>query len=459
VVDKNVYGQSSRTKSAPSGTKSRAGVLSRIYGWINIGVDPESAPARVRWVQTINIVAFTSMFLCLVFTGFYASLDFESLWPVAVANLVCFGGYGLGLFQNSQGRPRRAAWIMLGAGWANTAIPGAALGVDTGVYLFLILVPMLGVLVSAPGDRLMQAVVVGFGALIFAAVPVWFPRTPESVSGTSVETVLFVSSALVVVAFGALVVLYYRTLVDTAEAALAEANERSERLLVNMLPPPIAERLKAGEFPIADKVDEVTVLFADLVDSTHLAERVSADELVDVFNRIFSEFDDISDRFGLEKIATIGDAYFAVAGLPVPREDHIEAAAEAALAMRSAVRDLSPEGFGELGVRFGMCTGPVVAGVIGRRKFRYDLWGDTVNMGSRMQSHGEPGAIHVTEGIQSALGDRYVFHPRGAIDVKGKGLMNTYFLLHRRPEEPEEPVLQRPASEPAALSVINPSNR
>lgn len=420
-----------RAKSRPE-VVDLLGPFALVRRLVDLGVDNASSPARIRWVQTINVVALCSMLLSAAFAIFYTVLDFSSLWAVIATNLLWIGGYAFGMATNGRGHPRRAAWILLASGWANTLIPGAVLGASTGVYLFLILVPMLGVLLSAPGDRLMHATVIGFGALVFAAVPVWFPRAPETIRGTSVETILFVSSAIVVGAFGSLVALYYRGLVDDAESALAEANERSETLLLNILPAPIAERLKAAEFPIADKAEDVTVLFADLVDSTHLSEQMSADELVALLNRIFSRFDELSEEYGLEKITTIGDAYFAVAGLPVPMPDHIEAAARAALAMRSALRELGPEGTGELGMRFGLCSGPVVAGVIGRRKFRYDLWGDTVNLGSRMQAHGEPGTIHVTSEIYAALRHKYAFEPRGPIEIKGKGMMETYFLLDSR---------------------------
>jgi len=215
-----------------------------------------------------------------------------------------------------------------------------------------------------------------------------------------------------------------------AEAKLVEANERSERLLLNILPAPIAEQLKAGVSPIADRLDEVTVLFADVVDSTPLAEALDPDDFVMLLDRVFSHFDEVADQFGLEKIGSIGDGYMAVAGAPIPRPDHAATAADAALAMLESLRSFHTNG-NPLRMRFGIHTGPAIAGVIGRRKFRYDLWGDTVNISSRMESHGAANRIQVTATTKAALGDGYRFEQRGTIAVKGKGEMETYFLLDR----------------------------
>ncbi len=411
---------------APSGLVSRAGVLKRL---VDGGVDRARSVAEVRWVRTINVVALAALLVSSLFAIFYALLDLESLWPVVVTNFLWNCGYGLVLVINGRGRPRVASWALLFTGWANTIAPAAFLGADTGVYLFLALIPMIGVLISGPRDRVMPVVVIGFGVVIFAVVPMTFLESPAVLRDTTVERALFASSAVGVAAFGSLFALYYRWLVALAEEALATANATSERLLLNILPGPIAERLKADESPIADRVDEVTVLFADLVGSTPLAQLLSADDLVALLDQIFSHFDDLSEIFGLEKVATIGDGYLAVSGLPMARPDHMAIAADMALAMRDSLSQYRVPGYGQLGMRFGLASGSVVAGVIGKRKFRYDLWGDTVNTASRMESHSEPGMIHVTADIYRALADSYEFQPRGEIAIKGKGPMETYFLI------------------------------
>ncbi|NJR21609.1 MAG: response regulator [Richelia sp. CSU_2_1] len=212
---------------------------------------------------------------------------------------------------------------------------------------------------------------------------------------------------------------------------LAEEQEKSERLLLNILPGPIAQRLKQGENTIADSFDEVTVMFADLVGFTKLSTHLSPAELVELLNEIFSAFDELADRYGLEKIKTIGDAYMVVGGLPMPSDNHAEAIAEMAIDIQAAIAQMSTKGGEPLSIRIGIHTGPVEAGVIGIKKFTYDLWGDTVNTASRMESQGVPGAIQVTVATYERLRDKYVFQERGVISVKGKGEMMTYLLVGR----------------------------
>ena len=222
-----------------------------------------------------------------------------------------------------------------------------------------------------------------------------------------------------------------RRALDAEHRLLLAERERSERLLLNVLPAPIAARLKQGEEVIADGFPEVTVLFADLVDFTRRSQETTPERVVRVLDDLFSALDQLAERHGLEKIKTVGDAYMAVGGLPQPRPDHAEAVADMALAVRGEVaRHLDPGGR-PLQVRIGIDTGPVVAGVIGRRKFSYDLWGDTVNTASRMESNGVPGCIQVTDRAYRRLRDRYRFERRGPVQVKGKGELVTWFLVGR----------------------------
>ena len=216
--------------------------------------------------------------------------------------------------------------------------------------------------------------------------------------------------------------------VRARDLALAQ----SERLLLNVLPGPVAERLKTEDGIIADSHPEVTVLFADIVGFTPLSARLSAPELVAVLDRVFAEWDGLAAHYGVEKIKTIGDAYMVAAGVPLHRDDHVQAMADMALAMQPVLTRYATESGLALEVRLGLDTGAVVAGVIGRAKFIYDLWGDTVNTASRMESHAPTGAIQVTERVYERLRDRYEFEPRGTIEVKGKGKMSTYLLVGRR---------------------------
>jgi class 3 adenylate cyclase len=222
-----------------------------------------------------------------------------------------------------------------------------------------------------------------------------------------------------------------RQALDREHRLLLAEQERSERLLLNVLPAPIAARLKAGEGVIADAFPEVTVLFADLVDFTRRSRRVGPAQVVATLNELFSAFDELAQRQGLEKIKTIGDAYMVAGGLPERRPDHAQAVAEMALAMREEVaRRTDPSGR-PLALRIGIDAGPVEAGVIGTAKFSYDLWGDTVNTASRMESHGVAGCIQVTERAYQRLRDGYRFQRRGPIQVRGMGEMVTYFLVGR----------------------------
>ena len=222
-------------------------------------------------------------------------------------------------------------------------------------------------------------------------------------------------------------------------AQVVAEQQLSERLLRNVLPHSIAERLKgrpevtADGFAemIADSFAEATVLFADIVDFTKFAAGVSAEALVDVLNDIFTRFDRIADHRGLEKIKTIGDAYMVAAGLPVPVADHASRAVHMAFDMIEAIDCLNAQRRCRLKVRIGIDSGAVVAGVIGNRKFLYDLWGDVVNTASRMESHGVAGRIHVTGATRQRLGEPFMLENRGAILVKGKGEMHTWFLNSR----------------------------
>ncbi|MBN3910117.1 MAG: adenylate/guanylate cyclase domain-containing protein [Nostoc sp. NMS1] len=213
-----------------------------------------------------------------------------------------------------------------------------------------------------------------------------------------------------------------------ARKAMELAQQKSERLLLNILPGMIAEQLKQQPTTIADSFLEVTVLFADIVGFTELSTRTSPAELVELLNTIFCLFDQLAELHGIEKIKTIGDAYMAVAGLPNQSNDHASAIANMALDMQKAIAIFNTENNQLFRIRIGISTGPVVAGVIGLKKFAYDLWGDTVNTASRMESHGIAGSIQVCEVTYQLLKDKYLLEKRGLIQVKGKGEMMTYIL-------------------------------
>jgi adenylate cyclase len=269
------------------------------------------------------------------------------------------------------------------------------------------------------------AFLVGMGVLAVLD-PIAAARAPAIAA--PIRTLLFALNIAGVGAITWAATLFFVRQRDAALAALDAEHARSEELLLNVLPAPIAERLKREPGVIAQAHPSVTVLFADVAGFTPFVERTSPEAVIDLLDRVFSAFDELADRYDLEKIKTIGDAYMVVGGAPKARPDHAEAVASMALDMRDAVRDIA---IPDLAVRIGIDTGPVIAGVIGRRKFSYDLWGDTVNTASRMESHGIPGRIQVTPAVEAQLRDRFRFEPRGPIDVKGKGQLETFFLIGR----------------------------
>lgn len=222
------------------------------------------------------------------------------------------------------------------------------------------------------------------------------------------------------------------------EAALTLEREKSEKLLLNILPQPIAEQLKQGLGAIANQFDEATILFADIVGFTRLSSQLSATELVQLLNQLFSKYDGLADSYRLEKIKTIGDAYMVVGGIPTPRPDHAEAIAHMALDMLHETALFSEQQGYPIQIRIGINTGPVIAGVIGIKKFIYDLWGDAVNVASRMESFGVAGGIQITEATFQRIQNQFQLERRGMIEIKGKGVMSTYWLKGRtRKSKPE----------------------
>ena len=232
---------------------------------------------------------------------------------------------------------------------------------------------------------------------------------------------------------------------EEALAALRVEQDRAENLLLNILPRSIADKLKADAGTIADQFSSASILFADVVDFTPLSNRLQPAEVVGILDHLFTHFDVLADRYGVEKIKTIGDCYMVAAGVPAPRADHARVMARMAIDMREAMHSQDAVGHLGLEIRIGINSGPVVAGVIGRKRFLYDLWGDAVNTASRMESHGTPGQIQVTRATYELLRDEFELEPRGTIPIKGKGDVETWYLVGRLD-----------AAEPAAGGGSNP---
>ena len=249
-----------------------------------------------------------------------------------------------------------------------------------------------------------------------AGFPTWFTSTMLALNVVGMACLAFTLLAM------------FASQRNEALTALRAEQQKSELLLRNVLPHTIAERLKAATERIADHFAAASILFADVAEFTPLAQRLSPAETVGVLDRLFSQFDALVERHGLEKIKTIGDAYMAAAGVPDPHPDHARRAALVALEMRELLARSVVAGLAGVELRIGINSGPVVAGVIGTHRFLYDLWGDAVNTASRMESHGTPGEIQITRATYELLRDEFVCRPRGTIAVKGKGEMETWYL-------------------------------
>ena len=403
------------------------GIVERAVGY---GIT-DQPPVERRRIRTINIVAWIACVINLLYNVIYLIVDPAGLLPVIVTNTISIVMYLTAIRINATGNTNLSMWLLFSGGLFNLTLASLLLGGDFGVPLFIMILPATAALIAPAGDLRIPMIVTGLSLLSFIVVVLVDTPTPASIAGTSLETALLVTSMVGIVLFIAVVGVYFRRLTDSAEADLQLANERNETLLLNILPEEIADRLKAGEAVIADRVEGVSVLFADLVDSTPMSERLSPTRMVTLLNEIFTPFDDLAEELGLEKIKTIGDAYMVVGGLPQQRPDHLEAIADMALRMRREIANHTVEGFGDLKMRYGIETGPVVAGVIGKKKFSYDLWGDTVNTAARMESHGVPDEIQVTGTVRDALASAYEFTERGGVEIKGKGFMTTYFLVGR----------------------------
>jgi adenylate cyclase len=252
-------------------------------------------------------------------------------------------------------------------------------------------------------------------------LPAWFESTMIALNVTVAGAVVF-----------GLLATFVRQR-EEALAALRVEQDRAESLLLNILPRSIADRLKADSATIADQFAAASIMFADIVDFTPLSDQLRPAEVVGLLDHLFTHFDLLAERYGVEKIKTIGDCYMVAAGVPTPLADHARVTALMALDMQEAMR--SEDGIGHLGLelRIGINSGPVVAGVIGRKRFLYDLWGDAVNMASRMETSGTPGQIQVTRATYELLRDEFDLEPRGMIPIKGKGDVETWYLVGRGP--------------------------
>ncbi|ORV87358.1 adenylate/guanylate cyclase domain-containing protein [Mycolicibacterium iranicum] len=308
------------------------------------------------------------------------------------------------------------------------------IGTGSGLQFYFIVASSLAVLVLGIERIALAASIAAIGVVITILLEVTVPEDrglgpPWTLTAGFISAV--VSSATMLV----LTIWYTLREIDRAEAAMEAEYERSERLLANILPATIADRLKEPtRTVIADKYEDASILFADIAGYTKRASDTAPAELVRFLDRLYTDLDALVDRHGLEKVKTSGDSYMVVSGVPIPRADHIEALARLALDMAEAVAGLKDPQGRDVPLRIGMATGPVVAGVVGAKKFFYDVWGDAVNVAARMETTDVEGRIQVPDNVYERLRHAFEFEERGVVDVKGKGPMHTWYLVGQRAE-------------------------
>ena len=327
--------------------------------------------------------------------------------------------------------------------WMQPVVAGIVLVSGLSMVLVLLIAPMPerelyfgGIMIVTMAGytymklRFMWAVLLAFG--LWAAYDIADILIRETPLAILVTNNLFLFATNVVGMFAGYHMELYIRRVFLQQREIEHKDAQLTRVLFNMLPASIAERLMREPCTIAERFSAVTIMFTDIVHFTQYSSRVAAEELVAMLNEIFSAFDQLVEKHGLEKIKTIGDAYMAAAGLPTLREDHTEAVADFALDLQHVLARLNTSRDEPIHIRIGIHTGPVVAGVIGTKRFAYDLWGDAVNTASRMESHALPDTIQVSRATYERLRDRYELKRRGPIEVKGKGEMVTYLLTGRK---------------------------
>ena len=387
---------------------------------------PDGLIASWRRFHTISRVGMVlGLAIHTLFLVIFASLE---LWVLAAFNVFSVAAFLFALALSRRGRLIGPFWLAGFEVIAHAVLATVWLGLDAGFQYYLLVTA--AVVVLAPYYRLAQRIAVAAinVALMLALVAGGSVFDPVATIDAGWLLAFQIGNLAGLAAVAGAIVVTYSVAVDRAEAALADAYAQSERLLANVMPEKIAARLKAEPGTIAEDYEAVSVLFADIVDFTTLSAALTAEEVVRLLDGVFSDFDRLVEARGLEKIKTIGDAYMAVAGVPEPRADHAATIVELAREMMAATAHYHDHRGRALRLRIGIHSGRVAAGVIGQRKFAYDLWGDTVNLAARLEASGEPGRIQVSDETRRLAGDVTAFEARGPVDIKGKGALETWFV-------------------------------
>ena len=394
-----------------------------------IGRVPASVPEEHRraYSLTVSGYLFTLVAQASLLVIFLTAREF-GIAAVAAAGVA---GFGFCIFAHRRGHYRAPPYVAMLIVFIQAFLGSYYLGAVSGFQLYILGAIIYPWLAPFIGRRLKLTYTV-LGTLAFAGLCVLgVLHEPAHPLAWPLPPILAAMNAAGIAGMLIALVVTYEIAVDRAEREARIANAESEALLLNILPRKVAAQLKHDPHAIAELYGEVTIVFADIVDFTPLSLRLHPLALVRLLNDVFSAFDELAARYGVEKIKTIGDAYMAVAGLPEPRADHAQLIADLALDMLTVVQRFTDDTGAPMTIRVGISSGMVVAGVIGKSKFLYDLWGDPVNTAGRMESYGLPGRIQVSEATKQLLEKSHRLDYRGEIDIKGKGKVHTWFLSGR----------------------------
>jgi adenylate cyclase len=387
----------------------------------------ESVASRFR---VLKIAAWIAAAISVAF-GVFQLLLGGPVWWVGLLNLV-FGAIFVAVPALYRFGELIAPLTFFVFAYLSVGYIAYTIGTGSGLQFYFLVSATLVVLVFGIQRIVLASVIVSFGAAGIIALELLVPHD-RGLGPPWTLTVGFVSSVIGSAVMAMATVWFALREIDRAEKALEAEYQRSETLLANILPASIANRLKdPARNIIADKYDDASILFADIAGYTKRASDTAPTDLVRFLDTLYTELDALVDRHGLEKIKTSGDSYMVVSGVPQPRPDHVKAIACLALDMAEAVADLTDPQGRAVPLRIGLAAGPVVAGVVGARKFFYDVWGDAVNVASRMESTDVEGRIQVPHAMYKRLKDDYLLEERGLVDIKGKGLMHTWYLVGRR---------------------------
>lgn len=409
-------------------------------------------PARTRHYaarlsQRLRILKVSAGLAAIISAGF-GLLEIwadPTYWWIGALNLIAAAAFVLTPLLYHYGE-LIAPLAFVGIAYLTTFVICWVVGTGSGIQFYFLAAASISVLILGVDRIKLAAVVAGIGAALTIALQLLVPAQnldqPDWLRNLSFALVV-VSACFMVVA----TIWYALREISHAEAAMEAEYERSEALLANILPTAVADRLKNPAVDvIADSYPDASVLFADIADFTRRASQTDPGQLVEFLNEFYTGLDRLVERHGLEKIKTSGDSYMVVSGVPNARPDHLHALARLALDIADTIAELRDPLGRPVSLRIGLAAGPVVAGVVGNRRFFYDVWGDAVNLASRMESTGTQNRIQVPQDVYQRLSNDFVFEERGDVDVKGKGVMHTWFLVGARP-----PASSGPASR--SLSV------